>query len=223
MYRIFIVEDDPVIAASIEKRAAMWDLEGKCAVDFRHVFDEFTDYDPHLVLLDISLPFYNGYYWCDQIRKVSKVPIIFISSASDDMNIVTAMNMGADDFIAKPFDLGVLTAKVLAMLRRTYDFGPSMPVIVHRGVMLNTADGTLSYNSQRLELTKNEYRIVLTLMENRGRIVSREKLIERLWQTDSFIDENTLTVNINRLRRKLQAVGLNDFIVTKFGFGYMIE
>ena len=138
------------------------------------------------------------------------------------MNIVMAMNLGADDFIAKPFDQGVLMAKIQAMLRRTYDFAAAVPVLEHRGALLNTGDNTLTYEGERIDLTKNEYRILLALMENKGKVVSREKLMERLWETDSFVDENTLTVNVNRLRKKLDAVGLTEFITTKFGVGYII-
>lgn len=223
MYRILIIEDDPGISSAIAEQTKMWDLDARCVANFRNVMTDFAEYDPHLVLLDISLPFFNGYYWCSEIRKVSKVPIIFISSASDNMNIVMAMNMGADDFIAKPFDQSVLMAKIQAMLRRTYDFATAVPVLEHRGALLNTGDNTLSFQDQIVTLTKNEYRIMLALMENKGKVVSRERLMERLWETDSFVDENTLTVNINRLRKKLDAAGLPDFITTKFGVGYLVE
>ena len=223
MYRIFIVEDDPGIAQAIADQARMWALDTWCVKDFRNVMSEFAAYDPQLVLLDISLPFFNGYHWCNEIRKVSKVPVIFISSASDNMNIVMAMNMGADDFIAKPFDQTVLMAKVQAMLRRTYEFASSVPILEHKGALLNTGDNTLTYQDQQIGLTKNEYRILLTLMENKGKVVSREKLMERLWETDSFVDENTLTVNVNRLRKKLDGAGLSGFITTRFGVGYIIE
>lgn len=223
MYRILIVEDDRGIAEAIKEQAQMWDLQAKCVQNFRNVLSEFAEYEPHLVLLDIALPFFNGYHWCSEIRKVSKVPILFISSASDNMNIVMAMNMGADDFIAKPFDQSVLIAKIQAMLRRTYDFVAAVPVLEHRGALLNTGDSTLTYQEERIVLTKNEYRILLALMENKGKIVSREQLMERLWETDSFVDENTLTVNVNRLRKKLDAAGLERFITTKFGVGYLIE
>ncbi len=222
MYRIFIVEDDAGIAQAIAEQAKLWELEAKCVKDFRHVTAEFAAFAPHLVLLDIALPFFNGYHWCNEIRRVSKVPIIFISSASDNMNIVMAMNMGADDFIAKPFDQAVLMAKIQAMLRRTYDFAAAVPVLEHKGALLNTGDNTLTYQERQIDLTKNEYRILLTLMENKGKVVSRERLMERLWETDSFVDENTLTVNVNRLRKKLDAAGLSDFITTKFGVGYMV-
>lgn len=222
MYKIFIIEDDIGIAQAIKRQAEMWELDAKYAENFRDIIGEFTQYNPHLVLLDISLPFFNGYHWCNEIRKISKIPIIFISSASDNMNIVMAMNMGADDFISKPFDQGVLMAKIQAMLRRTYDFSSAVPVLEHRNAVLNTGDSTLTYNGQKMDLTKNEYRILLTLMENNGKIVSREKLMERLWETDSFVDENTLTVNINRLRKKLDSAGLESFITTKVKQGYVI-
>ena len=223
MFRLMIVEDDIGIAEAISNQARMWDLETFCVEDFRNVMAEFAKISPHLVLLDISLPFFNGYHWCSEIRKVSKVPIIFISSAADNMNIVMAMNMGADDFIAKPFDQSVLMAKVQAMLRRTYDFAASVPIMEHRGALLNTGDNSLTYNDARIDLSKNEYRILFTLMENKGKVVSREKLMEALWETDSFVDENTLTVNVGRLRKKLDNAGLAEFIKTKFGVGYIIE
>jgi len=172
--------------------------------------------------MDITLPFFNGYHWCTEIRKVSKVPIIFISSASDNMNIVMAVNMGGDDFIPKPFDLEVLTAKVQAMLRRTYDFTAPSKLLEHGGAVLNISDGTLTFNEEKTELTKNEYKILQQLLENKGKIVTRNSIMTCLWESDSFVDENTLTVNINRLRRKLENLGLRDFIVTKKGLGYII-
>ena len=223
MYRIMIVEDDSSLAEAIAQQAGMWDMQAECAGDLHDVMAEFARIDPHLVLLDIGLPFYNGYYWCGRIRQVSKVPVIFLSSAADNMNIVMAMNMGADDFIAKPFDGNVLVAKIQALLRRTYDFAGAVPVLEHRGAMLNTGDGTLTYRGELIPLSKNEYRIVLELMQAKGKVVSREHLMERLWQTDSFVDENTLSVNVGRLRRKLENAGLPDFIETKFGVGYRIK
>lgn len=223
MYRILIVEDDPGIAAAVCEQAQMWQLEANCVTDFRNVLADFSAFQPHIVLMDIKLPFFNGYYWCGEIRKTSTVPIIFISSASDNMNIVMAVNMGADDFIAKPFNQSVLMAKITAMLRRTYDFASAAPLLEHRGAILNTGDNTLTHNGEKIPLTKNEYRILLCLMESKGKTVSREKLMERLWETDSFVDENTLTVNINRLRKKLDAAGLDGFIKTKFGLGYIVE
>ena len=223
MYRFLIVEDDMGIAQAIKEQARVWGLEAAYVEDFRNVMSEFAAFSPHLVLLDISLPFYDGYHWLSEIRKVSQVPVIFISSASDNMNIVMAVNMGGDDFIVKPFDQSVLMAKIQAMLRRTYDFSKGVPVLEHRGALLNTGDNTLVYEDEKINLTKNEYRILLTLMQDKGKVVSREKLMQILWETDSFVDENTLTVNVGRLRKKLEAAGLQDFITTKFGVGYIIE
>ena len=223
MYRILIVEDDSGIAEAIKTQAEMWDMEVYCIKDFKNIMQEFAEFNPHIVLMDIGLPFFNGYHWCSQIRKVSKVPVIFISSASDNMNIVMAVNMGGDDFIAKPFDQSVLMSKIQAMLRRTYDFAPSLTVLEHRGVLLNTGDGSLVYNNARIALTRNEFKIITVLMKNKGKIVSREKLMEQLWESDSFVDENTLSVNVNRLRKKLDHVGIDNFISTKFGAGYIIE
>jgi two-component system response regulator protein BraR/BceR len=223
MYRILIVEDDSGIASAVSEQIKNWGMDTKCVTDFRNVVAEFAEYEPHLVLMDIALPFMNGYHWCSEIRKVSKVPIVFISSASDNMNIIMAVNMGADDFIAKPFDGSVLIAKIQALLRRTYDFAESVTILEHRGVMLNTGDGTLVYGDNQISLSKNEYRILLVLMKNKGKIVSREKLMEALWQTDEFVDDNALTVNVGRLRKKLDAAGISDFITTKFGVGYIIS
>lgn len=223
MYRILIVEDDPVIASQLQRHIRSWGLEAQCAEQFQDVLGEFRRWDPQLVLMDISLPFYNGYHWCQEIRRESKVPVIFLSSMSDNMNIIIAMNMGGDDFVSKPFDLNVLMAKIQAVLRRTYDFSVQSPALEFRGAALSPSDTVLTYRDQRLELTKNEYRILFTLMERAGQVVSREKLMERLWETDSFVDENTLTVNIARLRKKLEGVGLAGFITTRKGLGYLLK
>lgn len=223
MYRLLIVEDDRGIAEGVREQAEAWDITAHIVTDFHNVMAEFPRFDPHIVLLDISLPFFNGYHWCGEIRRVSNVPVIFISSAADNMNMIMAMNMGADDFIAKPFDGSVLIAKIQALLRRTYDFAPSVPVLEHKGAMLNTGDGSFLYKNEKIPLSKNEYRILLTLMKNKGKTVSRERLMEQLWETDSFVDENTLSVNVNRLRKRLEAAGLEGFITTKFGVGYIIE
>ena len=222
MYKIFIVEDDLTIAEMIKQHLEGWDHEVMLAKDFQNVIADFVSFDPHLVLMDISLPFFNGYYWCTKIRELSKVPVVFLSSASDNMNIVMAMNMGGDDFISKPFDLDVLTAKVQALLRRTYDFGQKASFLEHKGAILNMSDTTLTYQDQKISLTKNDYKILQTLMENKGKVVSRDTLMTKLWETDCYVDENTLTINISRLRRKLAAIGLQDFITTKKGMGYII-
>ena len=223
MYRIFIVEDDGTIAGVIRRHLTGWGYTVRCAERFDDVLSEFAAFDPHLVLLDIGLPCRNGYHWCAELRKLSRAPIIFLSSAADNMNIVMAMEMGGDDFIAKPFDLEVLSAKIRALLRRTYDFGAAAPLLECRGAVLDTGDNTLSYEGQRLELTRNEYRILQVLLEHKGTTVSRDTLMRKLWETDSFVDENTLTVNMARLRRKLEGIGLKDFVRTKKGMGYLVE
>ncbi|MCI8665192.1 MAG: response regulator transcription factor [Dorea sp.] len=223
MYRILIVEDDRVIAQTLASHLCRWDYETKCVEDFKNVAKEFRQYDPQLVLLDIMLPFFNGFHWCQEIRRFSKVPIVFLSSANDNMNIVMAMNMGGDEFIEKPFDLNVVTAKVQAILRRTYSFQGTVNVMEYRGAVLNLNDATFVKGGLKTELTKNEFRILQMLLENVGRIVSRDSIITRLWESDEFIDDNTLTVNIARLRKKLEQIGLAGMIKTKKGIGYMVE
>lgn len=221
MYKILIVEDDPVIAGAMASGLESWGCGVLCATDFENVLADFAAFDPALVLMDVTLPFFNGYHWCSEIRRVSKAPIIFVSSASDNMNVVMAMNMGGDDFITKPFDMQVLVAKVQALLRRSYDFSVPTGLLECGGAVLSTADAALTYNGTRLELTKNEYRILQLLFENKGSIVSRSAIMTRLWEGDSFVDENTLSVNMTRLRKKLETVGLSELISTKKGLGYM--
>lgn len=223
MYKILIVEDDKTIANAVKKHVETWGYQAYATQNFQNVMENFAREHPQLVILDITLPFYNGYHWCSEIRKVSKVPILFLSSAADNMNIIMAMQMGGDDFVAKPFDLTVLTAKIQALLRRSYDFAGQTRIMEHCGVILNLADATLLYEGETLELSKNEYRIILTLLERTGSVVSRETLMEKLWATDSFVDENTLTVNVARLRKRLAGIGLSDFIETRKGLGYMIK
>lgn len=223
MYKIMIIEDDSSLAKEIKKQIESWGNQVKCVEDFQNIIPAFIEFDPHMVLVDIMLPFYNGYYWCTEIRKISNVPVVFLSSASDNMNIVMAMNMGGDDFIPKPVDLNVLTAKLQAVLRRAYDLSGKIPVLEHRGAVLNLNDTSLIYHGMRIELTKNDFRILQTLMENKGKVVSRDTLMTKLWQMDSYVEENTLTVNVTRLRKKLESAGLSDFITTKVGSGYIIE
>ena len=208
VYRILIVEDDETIAGAVKRQVESWGLSARCIKDFSRVMEEFCQYMPHLVLMDITLPFFNGYHWCGEIRKFSKVPVIFLSSASDSMNIVMAVNMGADDFLAKPFDLEVLPADLLNC----------------RGIMLDQADASLrTETGERVELTKNEYRLLQVLVENQGKVVSRDTLMTKLWESDAYVDENTLNVNMTRLRKKLEQVGFSDLIVTRKGIGYLIE
>ena len=222
MYKILIVEDDVVIADGLKTHFEKWDYKVECVTDFKNVMDTFLKFEPQLVLLDLVLPFFNGFHWCQEIRKVSKVPVLFISSANESMNIVMAMNMGGDDFIPKPFDLEVLTAKIQALLRRSYDFAGNSSIMEHKGAVLNLMDATLTWAGQQLELTKNELKILHALLEHKEKIVSREELMEKLWESDAYVDENTLSVNVNRLRKKLSAVGLDGFILTKKGIGYRI-
>lgn len=222
MYKIFMVEDDEIIARSIREHLQAWNYDVCCVEDFSNVVAEFVRFDPQLVLMDITLPFFNGYHWCSEIRKISKVPVIFLSSTADNMNIVMAVNMGADDFIPKPFDLEVLTVKIQAMLRRSYDFAGTGSMLEHKGAILNLNETTLTYQEQKIELTKNEFRILEILMENKEKVVSRETLMTKLWESDNYVDENTLSVNVNRLRKKLEALGLEEFILTKKGIGYRL-
>ena len=217
-----MVEDDEIKARSIREHLQAWNYDVCCVEDFSNVVAEFVRFDPQLVLMDITLPFFNGYHWCSEIRKISKVPVIFLSSAADNMNIVMAVNMGADDFIPKPFDLEVLTVKIQAMLRRSYDFAGTGSMLEHKGAILNLNETTLTYQEQKIELTKNEFRILEILMENKEKVVSRETLMTKLWESDNYVDENTLSVNVNRLRKKLEALGLEEFILTKKGIGYRL-
>ena len=223
MYRIFIVEDDPIIAKTLGEYLQRWNFQVALAEDFSQVLAEFGRFDPHLVLLDISLPFFNGYYWCGEIRKISKVPILFLSSASDKLNQVMAMNLGGDDFVAKPFDLEMLLAKIQALLRRSYDFSGQTSWLSWQGLLFSPGEGIITQGERREELTKNENRILQVLLENRGQTVSRQTLMNRLWESDAFVDENTLTVNVARLRKKLESLGAKGMIKTKKGEGYRVE
>lgn len=223
MYKILLVEDDEIISKSIMQHLENWDFEVITARDFKNITNEFTECNAHIVLLDLILPFYDGFYWCKEIRKISNVPIVFLSSASDNMNIVMAVNMGGDDFISKPFNVSVLLAKIQAILRRTYVMPNGISILEHKGIILNLNDFTLSYRDKSIELTKNEFRILETLLVNKGKIVSRDTLMMKLWQDDNYVEENTLTVNVTRLRKKLEDLGIDDFIKTKVGCGYIIE
>ncbi len=222
MYKILVVEDDEVIAGLVKKHLESWGYQVDCVDDFAHVRSIFVQKNPQLVLLDLKLPFYNGFHWCEEIREISQVPILFLSSASDNMNMVMAMSRGADDFIPKPFDLEVLAAKVQAILRRTYAFGKSGDILEHGEVILDLGKGVLIYREASVDLTRNELRILKILFEHAGKVVSRDAIMTMLWENDSFVDDNTLTVNMTRLRRKLESAGLKQFIVTKKGLGYLI-
>ena len=223
MSRIYIVEDDKTIAEGIRTQLGLWNLEGVCVQDFAKIDEEVRALSPDLVLMDIGLPSFNGFYWCTEIRKFSKVPIVFLSSADDNMNIVMAMNMGGDDFISKPFDMQVLIAKIQAMLRRTGGMEFANQALHCGPVTLHLEECALSAGEERLPLTKNEYLIVKTLFENKGRLVSRDRLMEQLWGAEEFVDDNTLTVNVTRIRKKLKELGHEELITTKRGMGYIVE
>ena len=223
MYKIFIVEDDPVICRTVCEHLSLWGYQARAVEDFSRVLEELLDFDPHLVLLDIGLPVHNGYYWCQELRKRSKVPVVFLSSASDNINIVTAIELGGDDFIAKPFDLTVLTAKLQAVLRRAYTLQGGLDLMELGGAALDLSGESVAGPGGKAPLTKTEFRILRTLMENAGHTVSRKDLMTRLWESESFIDDNTLSVNISRLRKKLESVGLEGTLVTRKGLGYQFS
>ena len=220
MHKILLVEDDEVIRQQVKKILEQWGYEVVLVEDFMEVLSIFVKEEPHLVLMDIGLPLFNGYHWCQEIRKVSKVPIMFLSSRDQAMDIVMAINMGGDDFVTKPFDQNVLLAKIQGLLRRSYEFGQDQSLLEYRGVILNLKAMDLVYQGEVVSLTKNEFQILQVLFERSGNIVSREDLMKELWNSDFFIDDNTLSVNVARLRKKLEAVGLKDFIETKKGVGY---
>lgn len=222
MQKIMIVEDDEVISSTLKKHLEKWNYEVNVVEDFEHVMEIFLEYQPTLVLLDIALPYYNGYHWCQEMRKVSEIPIIFISSTNENMNIVMAMNMGADDFINKPFDLNVITAKIQALLRRTYSFSKQFHLLTYKELILNLLDATVSYHEQVIELTKNELKIMQMLFEKPEIFVTRDELMIELWQSNQFVDDNTLSVNMNRLRKKLDDFGIDSLITTKKGLGYKL-
>ena len=223
MYRIFVVEDDAVIAGMLCRELNAWGFEARAAQDFSDVMGEFRAFAPHLVLMDVSLPFHNGYFRCAEIRRESRVPVIFVSSRSDDMDVIMAVNMGGDDYITKPVSTDVLVAKVQAMLRRSYDYETPPPQPRLRGAVLDAAASCLMRSGERIPLTKNELGILQALLERPGQVVSRESIMLHLWESDEFVDDNTLTVNVNRLRKTLAAAGMEDCIVTHKGQGYSID
>lgn len=220
MHKILLVEDDEVIRQQVKRILEQWGYEVVLVEDFMEVLSIFVKEEPHLVLMDIGLPLFNGYHWCQEIRKVSKVPIMFLSSRDQAMDIVMAINMGGDDFVTKPFDQNVLLAKIQGLLRRSYEFGKDQSLLEYMGVILNLKAMDLVYQGEVVSLTKNEFQILQVLFERSGNIVSREDLMKELWNNDFFIDDNTLSVNVARLRKKLEAVGLKEFIETKKGVGY---
>lgn len=222
MYRIMIVEDDASIASALESVLKGWGFEACQAKNFQDITADFLQKQPDLVLMDLNLPGRNGFYWTQEIRKLSSLPIIFISSAYESMNVVTALTKGADDYITKPFDMTVLVTKIQALLRRSYDYTPRTVLLVHNGLRLDTESCEAFYEENSVILSRNEEKILKILMDQKGKIVSRETLMEALWKTDCYIDENTLSVNVNRLRRKLESIGVQDYIQTRKGQGYIV-
>ena len=223
MAKIMVVEDEAVIRQLIIEELEKWQFETFGTTDFHQVFDDFEEQEPQLILLDINLPVFDGYYWCQKIRETSKVPIIFISSRNTNMDMIMAMNMGADDFVTKPFEIDVLIAKINALLRRSYNYVENnSETLVHNGLTLNIDNSSMQINDEVIDLSKNEYRLLYILMKNQGKILSREKLLRALWDDERFVDDNTLTVNINRLRRKIEQAGMDNYIETKVGQGYIV-
>lgn len=222
--KIMIVEDEPIIRDMIGESIRKWGYETIILDDFSQVLEIFLKENPHLVLMDINLPVYDGFYWCNKIRDISKVPIIFISSRNTPMDMVMSINMGGDDFIQKPFYEEVLITKIKAILRRTYSYTETVATIIeHDGIMLNLNNGDVFYGDKKAELTKNEFKILNILMQNKGSVVSREKIMRNLWEDESFVDDNTLTVNITRIRKKLAELGKENYIATMKGEGYIIR
>ncbi|MGO4369472.1 response regulator transcription factor [Paenibacillus sp. 2TAB19] len=223
MFRIMIIEDDDKIRSIVADALRKWQYEVIELTSFERIRDEFTATQPHLVLMDVNLPVYDGFYWCQQIRAVSKVPILFLSSRDQNMDVIMAINMGADDYVQKPFDLSVLVAKVSALLRRNYTYQDDSLQITHRQLVFHLSNSSVQFGAQTAELSRNEFIILQTLMRNIGKIISRDDLMQVLWNDEQFIDDNTLTVNVNRLRRKIAALGADDFIATRKGMGYIVE
>lgn len=223
MMKIMIVEDDETVRELVSENLQKWGFETIEVTDFKNVLTIFEEKQPHLVLLDINLPVFDGYYWVQKIREISKAPVIFISSRDTNADSIMSMNMGGDDYVTKPFSTDILIAKVNALLRRTYDYSKSdSSMITHGGLTLNMENSTLNIDSTSVELSKNEFQLLLILMKNQGKIVSREKLLRALWDDERFVDDNTLTVNINRLRKKIEGAGIASYIETKVGQGYII-
>jgi len=223
MYKILVIEDDEALCTQICERLEKWEFEAVKVQDFKNIVSECIRIKPNLIIMDVTLPYFDGFYWCNKIRDISSVPIIFASSRDSNMDIIMAINMGGDDYVTKPFSIDILIAKITALLRRTYSYGnDSCEVIECNGAVLNLIESTFTYNDKKIELTRNEFKILEVLIKNKAKVVSREKIMRALWEDDNFINDNTLTVNINRLRSRIADIGLNDFIITKKGRGYII-
>ena len=218
-----VVEDEEIIRQLIMEELEKWQFETYGTTDFNQVFTDFEQEEPQLVLLDINLPVFDGYYWCQKIREVSKVPKIYLSSTNTNIDMIMAMNMGSDDFVNNRFQIDVLIAKINALLRRSYNYAElSSEMMSHNGITLNVDNGSMEINGEIIDLSKNEYRLLFILMKQHGKILSREKLLRALWDDERFVDDNTLTVNINRLSRKMEQAGINGYIEKNVGQGYIV-
>jgi DNA-binding response OmpR family regulator len=219
--KLFIIEDDIVLRTELISLLESYNYSCETSDNFKNIISEAVDSNADLILLDINLPYYDGYHVCREIRKISEVPIMVVTSRNNDMDELMSMNLGADDFITKPYNIQILLARIAAILKRTNQKNYSSEV-EYNGLTLSMAKSTVYYESKEAELTKNELRILTVLMQNANSIISRDDLMDELWQSDEFVDDNTLTVNVNRLRKKLEEIGAADFIKTKRGQGYMI-
>ncbi|QIK69772.1 response regulator transcription factor [Erysipelothrix sp. HDW6C] len=222
MYRIMIIEDNDKIRNELSTFLQKNGYTTLLVTEFHNVIETYQANDVDCILLDLSLPVVDGYYLAKEIRKLSDVPIIVVTSRDNTMDELMSMNLGADDFITKPYNLQILLARLQSVLRRAYEKA-DMQVITIRGVELDIPRGIVRFQGTEQELTKNELRILSYLIQNKNTIVSRQDLMQYLWNTDWFVDDNTLTVNINRLRKKLEEIGIDDFIETKRGMGYTIN
>ncbi len=221
MFKLLLVEDDDTLFNEIQDRLTQWSYTVVGIKEFDQVLNEFSQVKPDLVLMDIQLPKYDGFHWCRLIRAHSTVPILFLSSRDHPMDMVMAMQLGGDDFIQKPFHFDVLIAKIQAILRRVYNYNTEpLGLKTWCGATIQLERNTVTKEGQRIELTKNEMLILKRLIEQKDQIVSREELMRCLWEDERFVSDNTLTVNVNRLRKKLDELGLGDAIETKIGQGY---
>ena len=223
MYKILLIEDDIDLAKETALALQKWGFKVYLIDNFENIIEEFIDKKPEVVLLDVNLPLYNGFYWCEKIRNISNVPIIFLSSRDSDMDLIMGINNGGDDYITKPFSVDILVTKINGIIRRAYNYSESNNIVQHEGLLFDNEKGFIKYNDKSIELTKNEIKILTLLLKNKNKVVSRESLMMSLWNSDEFVTDNALTVNINRLRSKIKELGIEDFIKTKKGVGYIVE
>lgn len=221
MNKVFIIEDDVKINEQLGSFLKRYGYEVATSFDFENIVDIALEENPKIILLDINLPVFDGYYICKEIRKQSNVPIIVVTSRDTEMDELISMNLGADDFITKPYNTAILLARIESIIRRIYG-NNSMEIYEYNGLRYNLSTSEMEYEGNKSDLTKNESRILYTLIKNKGKIVSRSELMKYLWQNDEFVDDNTLTVNINRLRKKMEEIGANNMLTTKRGQGYIL-